>query len=102
MRLLVATSVVVLSLMTVPASAQRSGGDGQSKVYFWEDAYSYGWSDVVDPRHTSDPPKVIKKARVSVAELCGRLVGRIMRTDQSSRIYSTQMEDYCIRNGGKI
>ena len=100
MRLLAATSVVLLSLMI--AHAQSAGGDGQSKVYFWEDAYSYGWSDVVDPRHANDPPRVIKKARVSLAELCGRLVGRIMRTDQSSRIYSTQMEDYCTRNGGKI
>lgn len=101
MRLLVAASAISLALLTNPAAAQR-GGDGQSRVYFWEDAYTYGWSDIVDPRYLDPPPRVIKKARVTVSELCGRLVGRVLRFDQSSRVYSIQMEDYCIRNGGKL
>ena len=100
MRLLVAVTVVALAL-SIPAYAQRTG-DGQSHVYFWEDAYGYGWSDVIDPRHLNDPPKIIKKRRISVDELCARLVGRQMRVDQSSRVRSIQLEDSCVRNGGRI
>lgn len=102
MRALV-LAVSLLSLTAIePAFAQRASGDGQSRVWFWEDAYSYGWSDTIDPRYLNDPPKVIKKARVTITEICARLVGRQMRYDQSARVVSTQQEDYCIRNGGKL
>lgn len=102
MRLLSAALISCLLAGTYPAFAQRVGGDGQSQVYFWEDDRTYGWSDVIDARHSNPPPKVIKKAHVTIDEICARQVGRIMRFDQSSRIYSTQLEDACIRNGGKI
>lgn len=99
--LILAISLFFLAF-TEPTLAQRSGGDGNSRVYFWEDAYGYGWSDIIDPRYTNDPPKVIKKARVTISEICARLVGRQMRYDQASRVFSIQQEDYCIRNGGKL
>ena len=101
MRALLGACAFVVFAFVSPAFAQRSG-DGQSRVYFWEDAYSYGWTDTIDVRYLDDPPRVIKKARVTIDEICGRLVGRVMRTDQSSRVRSLQMEDYCIRNGGKL
>ncbi len=77
-----------------------SASDGQT-VWFWENGRGFGWSVVPDSQHGNRlPPQITSK--MSVAERCGRLVGRQMLRDRSGRVYSTQLEDTCIRNGGQL
>lgn len=83
-----------------PSFAHASWGDG-NVVYFWEDATHYGWSEVPDHRFGLPTVKVLKKT-ISIGEHCGRLVGRLMRTDSSSRRESIFLESTCALNGGKL
>lgn len=101
MRKLVALLALSTALATPAAYAQRESG-GHDLVYFWEDEYRYGWSAYPDPRSFNPPPAHIRKAHVTITETCARLVGRQIRTDSPARVLSTQLEDDCIRHGGKL
>ncbi len=92
---------VMLGAVLVAHSATAVIARGDSDVWFWENERSFGWSDVPDSQRGNRPPPQIT-SKMSVAERCGRLVGRQMVRDRSSRVVSTQLEDACIRSGGKI
>lgn len=77
-----------------------SGSDGQT-VWFWENGHSFGWSIVPDSKYGNRLPPQITSA-MSITERCGRLVGRQMLRDRPGRVYSTQLEDACVRNGGQL
>lgn len=96
-KLFIALTFVAIAL---PATVHANSGD-RDTVFFWEDGLRYGWSEVPHYRHGLGPPKILKK-NVSLGEHCGRLVGRLMLTDDSSRRHSTFLEDACARNGGKL
>lgn len=69
-------------------------------LYFWEDARHYGWSDIPDGRQANPPPK--DNPAWSLRERCARLVGRLLQRDQGGLVYAIQLEDACVRNGGKL
>ena len=96
------TPMIVIALLALgTASPAWANGGDKDTIYFWETATTYGWSDVVDVRHSDTVlPKI--KRKLSITELCGRLVGRQMRRDDSSRSHSLRLEDYCIHNGGRL
>ncbi len=96
-----ASLAVMLGALLVAHSAMGVMARGDSEVWFWENERGFGWSDIPDYQHGNRPPPPIT-SKMSVAERCGRLVGRQMVRDRSGRVYSTQLEDACIRNGGKI
>ena len=92
---------VMLAALLVAHSATAVMARGENEVWFWENGQRFGWSDIPDAQRTILPlPPITSK--MSVVERCGRLVGRQMVRDRAGRVYSTQLEDACIRNGGRI
>ena len=98
MRKISTVMLIVVGLIMQP-TASAYAFDSQT-IYFWEDARSFGWSDIPDYRYGNPPVPVT--ARMSISERCARLVGRQMVRDRSGRVYSIQLEDACIRNGGRL
>ena len=70
-------------------------------VWFWEDEHSYGWADTIDVRHGNPPPQHFDH-KLSLTEQCALKVGRLLQRDRSGRVYSTQLEDACVRDGGRL
>ncbi len=95
------SSVMLIMAGLLGQSTATALAFGDQTIFFWEDARSFGWSDIPDRtnRNLTPPPLT---SNMSITERCGRLVGRQMVRDRSGRVYSTQLEDACIRNGGKI
>lgn len=91
----------MLGALLVAQSTTAVMARGDSEVWFWETATSFGWSDLPESQNGNRPPPQIT-SKMSLAERCGRLVGRQMVRDRSSRVFSTQIEEACIRNGGRI
>ena len=95
-------AVAIIALGAVALSPGLVRASSESIMYFWEDERTYGWSAIADPRHFDPPPRIFNHKQ-SLSEQCARMVGRLLRRDRSSgRIHSTQLEDACIRNGGRI
>lgn len=99
MRAFVMTILVTI-ICSVAPSRQAHALDGQI-LWFREDSHNYGWSDVPDLTRRDHVPPTLTSP-MSLAERCGRLVGRQMVRDRPGRIHSIQLEDVCIRNAGKI
>ena len=95
------TPMIVIALFALSMASPAFAQGDKVTVYFWENAKTYGWSEVVDVLHTATVLPNIKK-KLSITELCGRLVCRQMRRDDSSRSHSLRREDYCIFNGGRL
>lgn len=92
---------VMLGVLLVAPSATAVIARGDSEVWFWENERSFGWSDIPDYRNGNRAPPPIT-SKMSVAERCSRLVGRQLVRDRSGRVYSTQLEDACVLNRGKL
>jgi len=99
MRAFVLAFVITIIWGVAPSRLALASSSTQT-VWFWEDSRTYGWSVIPDVRHGNPPSRVT--AKMSLTERCARLVGRLLLRDLSGRVYSTQLEDACIRQGGRI
>lgn len=81
-------ALALLGACVTPSFAIFSS-DGGSTMWFWEDAYHYGWSDTPQPTYGQPPPRILK--RMSIEESCGRQAGRIVRFETSALVESTQL-----------
>lgn len=101
MRLAALATIALFGLAEIgPALANSSYRGGYSRVYFWEDSHTYGWSDSANYEVGAVPPRITK--RMSLEESCGRRVGRMIRVDSASLIRFNQLTDECVRNGGRL
>jgi len=98
--LAIAAFAAAMAVTPAGVSAQGFIERGTDRVYFYEETLHgrtrWGWS--ASPR-PFDPVASARRPR-SLAEACGRHVGRTLQTDSASLIVSTRMQDECIRRGG--